>query len=175
MASNQGESAQKGMSRKQCVINGGGCSFSVSANPNADGSAPWYELDSMSQVGDHALTIDKVAAGMGVDARLIRSIMYVETTHGYYDAPLSLFGANKSILPMNINVDYWGDAFGSRSSLLNSYHNIRAGASMIQSIQANMSGGSVSQIGTLYNNINATSVSNYGARVNAVYNSQPWQ
>lgn len=120
---------------KKCIISGGGCNFSISENPKADGSASWYEFDFMSQVEDHASTIDKVAKETGVDARLVRAIMYVETTHGWYDIPLPWFDANKSILPMNINFDYWGeDAFGSRDDLKDSYKNIKAGALMIKSI-----------------------------------------
>lgn len=50
------------------------------------------------------------------------------------------------------------------------------GALMIKSIQANLpEDASVSQIATLYNNINATTVNDYGARVAAVYKSQPWK
>lgn len=52
--------------------------------------------------------------------------MYMGTTHGYYGALLSPFGLNKSILSMNINDNYWGDAFGSREFLSNSHHNIWA-------------------------------------------------
>lgn len=58
-----------------------------------------------------------MAKEKGVDANLVKAIMYMETTHGYYDAILELFNKNKSILPMNINVDYWGSTFGSREEL----------------------------------------------------------
>ena len=163
------EDAQKGPSRKQCVLNGGGCNFSVAENPNADGSAPLYEIGGFSPVDDYALTIEMSASAFGVDPKLISSIMYMETTHGYYDALLSPFGLNKSILPMNINVNYWGDAFGSREFLSNPHHNIWAGAKMLSSIQANMPNASVAQMATVYNNVNATRVSDYGARVSAIY------
>ncbi len=47
---------------------------------------------------------------------------------------------------------------------------------MLARIQANVSPGtSVSQIGTLYNNINAGVVSDYGARVQQLYLSKPWE
>jgi hypothetical protein len=102
--------------------------------------------------------------------------MYMETTHGYYDAPLSWFGKNKSILPMNINVDYWGNTFGDRKTLLNPEANIRAGAEMLFRIQSYLPQGSpVSHVATLYNNINAHQVTEYGARVQKLYEAEPWR
>ena len=169
MAQMYNADGQKEMSRKQCVSNGGGCNFSVAENPNADGSAPWYEFGSMSPGDEYALTVEMAAVAFGVDPKLISSIMYMETTHGYYDALFAPFDLNKSILPMNINVNYWGDAFGSREFLSNPHHNIWAGAKMLSSIQANMPNASIAQTATVYNNVNATRVSDYGARVSAIY------
>ena len=167
---------QKGMSRKQCVINGGGCSFKLSANPNANGEAPGYEIGAFSTVNEYSDFIDDIAPNLGVDANLIKSIMYMETTHGYYDSAISWTGLNKSLLPMNINVSYWGDAFGTREMLSDPYMNIIMGASMIRSIQANLPGtATVSRIGTLYNNVNATQVSDYGARVSSIYRNRSWE
>jgi soluble lytic murein transglycosylase-like protein len=166
-----------GMSRKQCVWNGGGCSFSVANNPNANGNAPWYEIGAFSQVDQYSRIIDRIALQTGVDGDLIRAIMYMETTHGYYDSPLAMIGANQSILPMNINIFAWagyGD-WGSREQMSNPVYNILAGAEILAGIQANMApGASIAQIATLYNNLNASMVSNYGARVQSIYNSKPW-
>jgi hypothetical protein len=58
-------------------------------NPNASDDEPFYELPAASAVSRHSADIDKVAKETGVDARLIRAIIYMETTHGYYDMPLS--------------------------------------------------------------------------------------
>jgi hypothetical protein len=52
--------------------------------------------------------------------------------------------------------------------------NIRAGVEMIDRIKANLPGASIEAIATLYNNINARSVSNYGMRVKQIYAEQPW-
>lgn len=164
------------MATRKEVIKQGVCSwiFTVSDNPKASGDAPWYESAGFSQVNTHSAIIDKVAMEKGVDARFIKAIMFMETTHGYYDAPLGLIGANKSILPMNINVIYWGDTFGTRAELLKPEPNIRAGAEMIFRIQANMPGEKVEKIATLYNNINAITVNDYGMRVKKIYDDQPW-
>lgn len=165
------------LDREECIINEKEkCSFRISENKNADGTKPFYEWGFMSEVEEHAEIIDKVAEDTDVDADLLRAIMYVETTHGWYDKPLSWFGRNKSILPMNINVDYWGDEFGTREELKEPYNNIKAGAEMIQKIQEALpEDASVAQIATLYNDLNATTVNDYGARVEAVYKSGAWE
>ena len=76
---------------------------------------------------------------------------------------------------MNVNVQYWGDTFGSRKDLLKPYENIKAGAEILRRIIANLpKDASINQIASLYQNINATAVSNYGARVQKIYESKPW-
>jgi hypothetical protein len=116
-----------------------------------------------------------MAKEKGVDANLVKAIMYMETTHGYYDAILELFNKNKSILPMNINVDYWGSTFGSREELKNPEKNIEAGVEIVDRIKKLLpANASVEGIATLYNNINAKKVSEYGARVKAIYDEKPW-
>jgi soluble lytic murein transglycosylase-like protein len=164
------------MATRKEIIKRGLCSwiFTVADNSDASGDAPFYELSGLSQVNTYSAIIDKVAAERKVDPRLVKAIMYMETTHGYYDAPLSWAGKNKSILPMNINVDYWGDTFGTRQDMQDPEKNIRAGVEMIFRIQANMTGAPVEKIATLYNNINAEKVNNYGMRVKKIYDEQPW-
>lgn len=124
-------------SRKELMMNpSSGCWFPMAENKRAEGKEPLYEISRFSEVKLHDALITRVANETGIDGRLIRSIIYMETTHGYYDAPLALFGKNKSILPMNINVEYWGGTFGSREKLSDPLENIRAGAEIIRRIQA---------------------------------------
>lgn len=164
------------LTRKQCIIqNQTTCKFVVKANPKASSAEPIYEFSSFSEVNRHSSLIDQASKDLKVDAKLIRAIMYMETTHGYYDAPLSLFGKNKSILPMNVNVDYWGNTFGSREDLEKPAANITAGATILRRIIDNLPpGASIAEIATLYNNINAGTINDYGARVAEIYKKQPW-
>lgn len=162
-------------SRKECIQTNQVCEFLIIGNFDVKGDEPWYEWARQSDVKKYSTIIDKVALEKKVDARLIKAIMYMETTHGYYDAPLSWVDKNKSILPMNINADYWGSTFGSREDLKDPEKNIRAGAEMIIRIQANLLPGTpIEKVATLYNNINANVVSEYGARVKKIYDAQPW-
>ncbi|WP_374654316.1 hypothetical protein [Dongia sp.] len=120
--------------RKQCILDNGGCLFEVKDNPDANGSAPFIEDDDWSEVGKYAPIIERVAKEFDVDPDLMKAIMYLETTHGYYDNLVSWYNGNDSILPMNINVVFWGDAFGTREELQDPEANIMAGARMIKAV-----------------------------------------
>ena len=165
--------------RKEAIIAGEGGSFSVAPNPDANPNAPWYEYLARSNVRDYADQIEQVANEEGIDPDLIRAVMFVETTHGNYGGfgPMAdALGRSDTILPMNVNVQYWGDIFGSRAELDRPLNNIRAGARMLKNIIGNFqSPASIPTIATLYNDSTATRVSDYGARVGAVYRSRPWE
>jgi hypothetical protein len=161
------------------VLAGGGALFSIAPNPNADATAPLHELLVESQVTYYEAEIKLVSLEVGIDPDLIRAIMYMETTHGNYVGvgPLAdLFGFSRTILPMNINVGFWGDVFGPRSNLDVPLNNIRAGATILSGIIANLPAtASVAEIATLYNSLSAKMVNDYGARTEAVYKSCPWE
>ena len=77
---------------------------------------------------------------------------------------------------MNVSVSNWGAAFGGRGALLDPLTNIQAGARILGGIQANLPpGSSIAKTATLYNSLGATRVTNFGARVEAVYRTQPWR
>lgn len=161
---------------KECVKGGWQCNFKVTANPTASDKAPWYEAKTASTVKSNAGIIDAAAKAKNVDARLIRAIMFMEESHGYYDAPLNLIGENKSIRPMNINVAYWGDTFGTREDMQDVTKNINAGAEMLKRIMFCLPNDTpVEVIATLYNNINAKTVNNYGMRVKKIYDEKLWE
>lgn len=167
---------ERAQARKQYVIAGGGSHFDVAPNPNADGSAPWYEMPSKSTVARYDKNIEQVAREVNVDPNLIRAVMYVETTHGYYDSLVAVFGGNSSIRPMNINTDFWGDVWGDRGMLEHPIKNTRAGAKLLRGIVENMEPpASIAAIATLYNDLGASTISDYGARVQTVYRTRAWE
>ena len=164
-------------SRKECIQNNQVCPslFYISGNEKASGEAPWYEIPAMSSVDKYGAFIDVVAFEKQISGRLIRAIIFMEETHGYYDEPLNWIGKNKSIRPMNVNVDYWGDTFGTRQEMQDPLTNIRAGGEMLRRIIKNLPTNSpIEKIATLYNNINAKTVNNYGMRVKQIYEERPW-
>jgi hypothetical protein len=163
------------MSRK-AIIAGGGAGRHIAVAPNAEakGAAPWYEARGASMVPSNEGAIAEMASKYKLDPDLIRAVAYVESTHGYYDAPLEALGLNSSSRPMNINTSYWGDAWGSKAALREPRENVEAGAKMLRSISNAMPGASVAEIASVYNNSNAQKVSDYGARVGGVMRDKAW-
>lgn len=163
-------------SRRKFVLQGGGTQFFVSLNSSANAEAPWYERPEKSMVAAYNDGIEYIANREQVDADLIRAIMYVETTHGWYDELSQPLQLNDTILPMNVSVTKWGSAFNlTRDDLEKPFTNIEAGVRIIKGIEANLPARSpVSVIATLYNRLGATKVTDYGARVAAVYKLKPW-
>lgn len=77
---------------------------------------------------------------------------------------------------MNVRSDIWGPELGySRDELKNPAVNVQAGAQVLSRIIADLpAGASVAQVATRYNNGSAGVVSDYGARVQRVYDTQAW-
>lgn len=165
--------------RRMFVLRGHGTRFRIAPNPHADPSAPTHEVPDDSQVLDYSKEINGVAKKVGIDADLIRTIMFMETTHGRYyglGPAADWLGISKTVLPMNINVSVWGSAFGGREELNIPLNNIRAGAVILRGIIGNLPpSASVAEVATLYNTLRATMVSDYGARAQAVYDGRLWE
>ena len=177
---NSADRTTRGLARKSCIMNAGStgvtCFFEVKNDLPGQGlSAPIYELDLMSEVKRLDSFIVSSANKWGVDPDLARAIMYMETTHGYYDVILATVDKNKSILPMNINQSYWGAMFGTRASLKDEKFNIDQGVRILSYLQKYTTGDyNISKIATLYNDLSATSVNDYGRRVLSIYRDKPW-
>ncbi len=165
----------KPSSRKDIIARGGRPGeVEVRDNPHANGAATIGEFPSASQVGLHERHTIKMAKKYHLNPDLLRAIMYMETTHGWYDEAFALVDMEKSIKPMNINTNYWGSTWGSRKDLRNPEKNIEAGARMIRSILNAIPNATVAKVATIYNDSGATKVNDYGARVEQIYKSKPW-
>lgn len=174
--------------RKQAIIdNRSYVYFPVADNPNATDEMTANEFHSLNQVAKYGASIEQVSQKYGVDPDLIRAIIYMETTHGYYDAPISNLlqaldldsknianAVHKSILPMNINVAYWGDFYGTREQLMNPEYNIDAGARHLAQLKKFLKKPTIEKIASLYNNLATQRVNSYGKRVARFYNDKPW-
>ncbi len=158
------------VSRKDSMIYDIPYDFFIEEDSTADASPPWYESPVMSVLTNdlRALPPNIIASSVrfGVPRILILSIAFMETSHGYYDEPFEWTGTNKSIRPMNVNVDYWPMLF-NEDDMYDQAKNVDAGTFMLKRIIERLSPNdrTVRKIATLYQNINAVKVSDYGARV----------
>lgn len=161
--------------RKKSILENTPAIFEVADNPKADRSKPLIEKHAKSQVGKYDNLIEKEAEAQNVDPDLVRAIMYMETTHGWYDKPLDLVGMNKSILPMNVHVEYWEKLGYSRKDLEDPEKNLRTGVLLIKRISERIKDPTVEKIASVYQFLGSEQVSDYGARVGEIYRNKLWQ
>ncbi|MBB5035716.1 hypothetical protein [Prosthecobacter vanneervenii] len=180
--SNANPDSQKEPTRKELILGSMPGNVKLKPNPAAKSDAPGHELTGVGigAVAHYAEDIAYAARIKGIDPDLIRAIMYMEMSHGWYapsglGVPYSLLPPVKSILPMNVNANYWGDAFGTKPELSIGRTNVVSGAEMLRRLQKLSPGASIAEIATLYNNVNADKVSDYGARVAQIYKDKPWE
>jgi soluble lytic murein transglycosylase-like protein len=148
----------------------------VKENPDSSGEEPLHAFHAAGQAAVELFDpiIRREAARLGVDANLVRAIMYVENAQGQYGKPFEGVGA-KSILPMNIRYDTWAGLGFSERDFFDATMNIRAGATLIRRILDRLDEPTVSKVATLYNSLPKDSVSDYGARVAEVYRARAWE
>lgn len=141
--------------------------------------------------------IEEEAKRQGVDPKLVKAIMYMETSHGRYGyraedldrameeypelgqipdvGPLLNSLRADSILPMNIRASIWGTLGFSKDQLKDPRLNIRAGIMLLKRIIERIDNPTVAKVATLYNNLSRERVSDYGARVAEIYNQELWR
>lgn len=102
----------------------------------------------------------------------------MESTHGSYDklcTPLNPFcPQNKSILPMNIYVTYWKKLGYTRDQLLNTEINIDAGCLILSRIWKRVKDPTIRKVASVYQILGTVKVTDYGARVQKIYDEKPW-
>lgn len=141
----------------------------VQANP-----APLHYIEYFEQVTKNANRIREAAARHSIDPDIVRAIIWMESTRGYYDSGTGLVLKPKTILPMNVWLDYWTGFKVTREGLQDPAINIDTGTKILARIKAKTSGGSIAKIATLYGNLAAQKESEYGKTVEYYYNTKPW-
>lgn len=165
--------------RKQSIVDNTPAIFEITDNPDLVGDAPLYEFDSQSEVPRWCGLIIHLAEKYDIDARLVMAIMYMETTHGWYDNAYpdwldARVPMKKTILPMNIHYRYWRELGVTKERLNCPFYNIEFGVIILSRIKNRLQDPTVRKIASIYNFIGAEKVTEYGARVDKVYTSRPW-
>lgn len=165
------------ISREESIIYNIKFYFYVQENNKLKQNTVWYEVGYFQEVTDSISSINSSSKKFSIDSELLKSIIYMESTHGYYDAVFeaipSKIKENKSIRPTNINVEAWPRLF-TREEANNVVKNIDAGAYMLKLISERVPDKNILKIASLYNYINAKFVLQYGLEVKNFYEKKPW-
>ncbi len=163
----------KNLAEKRAWLSSGktGANLEVADNPSADGSAPWFAdlPHGARQVNlyDSDGKINAISSYLEIDSDLVRSIIFVEESQGWYDYYTGKVISPSTIRPMNVHAKLWN--LDCTKLTTNRYYNISAGSLILKSISNNIAPGSgIAHIATLYNSLGASSVTPYGARVQSV-------
>jgi len=159
--------------RKKAILENKPIGFTIEENFQADGKKPFYRIKAFEEVTKNESIIIKNAEKSKVDPDLIKAVIYLETTQGWYDR-LKSDTSKKSIRPMNIHVKHWENLGYNRKDLMNPEKNIEAGTILLKRISDNVSNNDVEKIGSLYNSLGSKNISNYGAQLKKIYEEKPW-
>ncbi len=157
-------------SRKQCIIHNTPAVFNIEENPTANGAAPLYEIEVASEVSKWCGSITQLALKHSLNAELAKAVIYMETTHGWYD---KLYPFKKTILPMNLHYRYWRELGVTKELLSCPFYNIEFGIILLSRIKARIKDPTARKIATIYNFLGAEKVTDYGARVDKIVREKP--
>lgn len=132
---------------------------------------PWYSKPGLEEVTANLLFIDKAALRYDLDPDFVRAIVWMESTHGWYDR---FDPKNKTIRPMNVHAQLWRQLGITRSDLDNPQLNIEAGVYILSQIWQRTEDPTPEKVATLYNQLGATAVNQYGKTVVTYMNQRPW-
>lgn len=151
--------------------------FEIAENVNAKSGKPLIELDFFDEVDANEGIIDAAATEMDLNPSLLKAVVYMESTHGYYDR---LHPQNRTFRPMNISYETWGgiaqELGYTKDQIINDpVANIRTGAVILKRISARVPNPTIRKVASIYNFTGAESVTDYGARVDAISKQVLWK
>ncbi|MBF0590377.1 MAG: hypothetical protein HQL53_14745 [Magnetococcales bacterium] len=85
---------------------------------------------------------------------------------------------NKTILPMNTGDKQWKNLGFTREELKKPENNIRAGAMLLKALSSRVPKDDpywLEKLSTLYNGLNSTGTTDYGARFADIYRNRLWE
>lgn len=146
--------------------------ISIAASNAQPDPKPFYYRPSQEEVTRFDGWIQEATRKSSIDPDLVRAIIWLETTHGWYDRYVP--GEIKSIRPMNVYVNYWSGLGVSRQELQDPYTNIETGVRILEGLWKNVETPSIEKVATAYNNLAAEQVSSYGKTAAYYYQTKPW-
>lgn len=127
---------------------------------------PYPVLDKWEVISHYNGVLRLAAEIYGVDVNLARAIFLMETSNCYssWIDPL-----RRNRLPMNIHYDNWKELAGSKDYIQNPNNNIEIGVLILKRIQDKLKDPSIAKIASVFHQIEAMVVNEYGAKAAMLY------
>ena len=172
--------------RRESILHNTPAIFVIVENPNANNSKPNVEISAFNPISDGSIYND-IGEKYGLDPDWLKAIAYMENTHGWYDGfPLAheiktlITGSPPSYRPMNIQYDTWkplADQLGFNEWQVQ-YRvacNVELAALLLKRITVRIQQPSLAKVASIYNFLGKEKVSDYGARVQEIYDKKLWE
>jgi len=160
---------QRARERHTAILEGKPLRIAVKESPMAkEYPYPWYYARSAELVTKENLFIDLETEFKSIDPDLVRAIVWMESTHGYYDYVWPL---KKTFLPMNIDKKYW-EHLGY--DVENPSENIGAGVRLLEELWSRTENPTIEKVASLYNRLGTDEITPYGKTVAYFYRTKPW-
>lgn len=163
--------------RIRAILDDAPALFEIEENPDADKNYADSYADHDAgaiAVSRHNSTIEREAASQRVDPDLVKAIMYVENAHGQSYSFAEALGVASTILPMNINKNLWSGLGAEPEEFSDPEINIRVGVTLIRRLRDRIDGPTPAAIASIWNFAGHEVVSDFGARVQDVYERKLW-
>jgi soluble lytic murein transglycosylase-like protein len=153
--------------------------FNIEDDPEADPGPEIWEFAPLGKlaVSRHDNEIEHAAKKRGVDADLIRSIIWAENARGHRFGANKLFdvlGVSDSKLPMNIK-PHLARLIGARpEDMTKAEVNIEAAAELIKRIWDRVEQPTAAKFGSIWQYTGQERVTDAGAAVARLYADKPW-
>lgn len=165
--------------RIRAIIENAPARFEISENPDADRDyGAWRALHPLGVIAvrQYESVIEREARAQGVDANLVKAIMYVENAHGgSYGHIAEAFDQAESLLPMNVRPDPWSALEDPAADLTDPETNIRVAVTLIRRIAERIEDPTPAKVASIWIFAGRETVHDYGARVQDVYSRRPWE
>lgn len=187
---NRGPVLETEAERRKSILENTPGLFQVEDNRDASGTQPGYALSGLGvdAVRNYDSLIEEESKRAGVDPNLARATMYMEASQGWYGYPAEALGFADSIFPMNVRRSLWGALIDNQQHYRpagkgpgyyvddfdNPRLNIRAGVTLLKRIEDRLENPTIRNIATLYNLLGKNKVTDYGARVERIYQTREW-
>jgi hypothetical protein len=159
--------------RRESIMANTPARFIVAENPNVKAAPnPWYALKDYEEVTANVDRIERLAARYGVDPDIVKAIVWLESTHGYYDRVKG--EKNDTLRPMNIHHGLWAQLGIDRATMKDPEYNIAAGIHIWVALWDRVVDPTVEKVGSVYNMLGATQVIVYGKTLDQYYRTRPW-
>jgi uncharacterized protein (DUF697 family) len=168
----------KGADRQRAILNGVYGTIIFDSNKVAQGQVSnAYNFKTFDVLGDITVatnlkSIEANAKKYNIDVNLLKAIIYLENSHGWYDV-----GHGSSGGPGNIKLEVWAPLIGMTPAQVSASPaiNVELAAKLLSEIKTRLANPTSAAIATLYNSMSQDMILGYGLTIEQYMKDKAWE